>query len=56
MDNNLRSHIFSSNLTLNIYSAYHENVFPFLGPHVMVSPGTQELLLSLISSDDYFLL
>ena len=48
---NLRSHIFSSNMTPNIYPAYFENVFHFLGPHVTVSLRIQGLLLSLKRSD-----
>lgn len=50
LENNVRSHIFSSNMTLNIYSAYHENVSPFLGSYVMVNAGTQRLLFSLKGS------
>lgn len=35
---NLGSCIFSSNVTPNIYLAYYENVFHFLGLYVTVSP------------------
>lgn len=47
LENNLRSHIFSSSMTPNIYPAYYENIFPFLCPCVMVNAGIQGLLLSL---------
>lgn len=38
LEDNFGSCIFSSNVTPNIYLAYYENVFLFLGLYVTVSP------------------
>lgn len=39
LEDNLGSRIFSSNVTPNIYVAYYENVFLYLGLYVTVSLG-----------------